>query len=128
MTFRVIEGGRAPDSTATWSDPGRKPSDDCPDARLRKRTRRAEQDATKIAELVTPAMALLFKPDAEVARMVAASGFHDCIATRNAFGRGRAAAHELSELLEAAERKLVQIIGAMAMQAIDARDSREPND
>jgi hypothetical protein len=115
--LHVIVGGRDGESATACEHPA------SGDARLRTRVRRCERRAHAIGELTAPAIAMVSKPAADIAKMVAASGWSEAIATRAAFQRAMRTARELGDLFDAAEAKLGDIVNEMVSAALNAERS-----
>jgi hypothetical protein len=91
------------------------------DADLLRDVRRAERDARMVVRLMAPAIATTSKTDADLAAMIVAADIREATATAMAFGDAAAAARTLSDVLQAAEAKLID-----AMVAIVGEEMAKP--
>jgi hypothetical protein len=123
-TFRVIEGGLAPDRTTTWAAEAIRKQPGADNAKLRRSVRRAEKDARTIESLMAPAVAAISKTDHEFFEMIRGTNWDDLVATRAAFRRGAQTAQELAETLHAADDRLSEVIAILIRRALDKRNGK----
>jgi hypothetical protein len=104
--LHVIDGGSRPSEQVEAIGPGPRYLAASP-ARC---VQLAEAEAGRAADLLAPAIALMFKSPADIIEI---AGIEEVVRARDAFREGAAAAHAVLGVLQAAEARLLLAIAAV---------------